>query len=341
MLRVPVNSALLKFHSVGFSFRLISISAQRHGRRPLGISVAIVTAASRGSRCLSEYGHSRLPLIWQCGTGHVWRARFDNVKYNKSWCPVCARLETTVGIDIAKQIAAARGGACLSKTRQDAVTKLDWQCSVGHQFKAFLLDVKNKGNWCPRCARTKRSLRMESGPNSRRKLGWQCSEEHVWKASLANVKNEGWCPECYHLRTKLTIDVAKGIAAAHGGRCLSEDYQNIKTKLDWECSEGHSWPATLDSVKHMQSWCPKCCKRGVQRTRSVTYSKHFFADTFSRAVVPISSLMELDINLSWMGTARKSAPRGNFKDVNITMRSITGTGSRISSRSNRRGIEEK
>lgn len=50
----------------------------------------------------------------------------------------------------------------------------------------------------------------------------------------------------------------KALAAAKGGRCISDTYVNVKTKLKWECSKGHQWFATPDAIKYHSSWCHVC-----------------------------------------------------------------------------------
>ena len=47
------------------------------------------------------------------------------------------------------------------------------------------------------------------------------------------------------------------IAAERNGKCLSTEYINSKTKLKWECAEGHTWEVTPDSVKR-GIWCRIC-----------------------------------------------------------------------------------
>jgi len=49
-------------------------------------------------------------------------------------------------------------------------------------------------------------------------------------------------------------------AKRKGGKCLSEEYINAKTKLEWECRKGHRWFATPDNVTR-GTWCPICRKR--------------------------------------------------------------------------------
>jgi hypothetical protein len=49
-------------------------------------------AAAKGGKCLSsEYQGLEVKLRWQCEEGHEWEAMPNNVLYNNSWCPVCAR----------------------------------------------------------------------------------------------------------------------------------------------------------------------------------------------------------------------------------------------------------
>lgn len=59
---------------------------------------------------------------------------------------------------------------------------------------------------------------------------------------------------------KLTIEKMQELAAIHGGNCLSKQYFNLRTKLQWQCSEQHVWEAPPDSIKS-GSWCPACAGR--------------------------------------------------------------------------------
>ena len=52
------------------------------------------------------------------------------------------------------------------------------------------------------------------------------------------------------------------IAEKRGGKCFSNTYINSKTKLLWECVEGHKWEAKPSHVKSGH-WCPHCA--GVQK----------------------------------------------------------------------------
>ena len=108
-------------------------------------------AKERGGKCLSKkYIRSDIKLKWQCSKGHVWQAVPNTIKNTKSWCPFCGGTKRLT-IEEMQTIAKKRGGKCLSKKYINASTKLEWQCSDGHKWKARPNDIKINNQWCPRC----------------------------------------------------------------------------------------------------------------------------------------------------------------------------------------------
>ena len=57
---------------------------------------------------------------------------------------------------------------------------------------------------------------------------------------------------------KYTIDDMILFAKSRGGKCLSKEYINGKTKYNWECSKGHKWNAIWESINLLNTWCPHC-----------------------------------------------------------------------------------
>lgn len=95
----------------------------------------------------------------------------------------------------------------------------------------------------------------------RTKLKWQCEEGHVWKATPGHIKHGTWCPKC-SIKSKAdkqrgNIEGMQKIAKVRGGKCLSKEYIDNRTKLKWQCKEGHTWEARPNSIKR-GTWCPKC-----------------------------------------------------------------------------------
>ena len=113
-------------------------------------------AEQRGGWCLSEhYVESNALLVWKCSKGHEWEAVPSSIVQG-SWCPSCARqlasMKSRLTIGEMTQVAARRGGRCLSERYEIAHVNLRWQCGEGHEWNATPHNVQ-RGTWCPVCAR--------------------------------------------------------------------------------------------------------------------------------------------------------------------------------------------
>ena len=181
-------------------------------------------------------------------------------------------------IEVAQELARERGGVCLSDTYKNSRAKLEWRCAAGHEWKASLDSVKHGRTWCPTCSRCSRSAQLSievasmlaeakggvclstEYKNIALKLHWRCASGHEFYASLNTVKNIGtWCPHCAG-NAKLSIQIAQQLAKEKGGHCLSDVYRNSGALLQWACAQGHSWKASLNSIRHHRSWCPTCAE---------------------------------------------------------------------------------
>jgi len=163
------------------------------------------------------------------------RERGFNPKLNESNKPLNPKSTKKLSINEMQKIAQERGGKCLSTKYVNAITKLKWQCSEGHEWNAVPNNVKNRGSWCPECANTR-------------------------------VRN---------LNFKYNLNDMQKMAMERGGECVSKNYQGVKENLRWKCSQGHEWPATPDNVFNKNSWCPKCSDGTAERTCRQFFEKLF------------------------------------------------------------------
>ncbi len=92
--------------------------------------------------------------------------------------------------------------------------------------------------------------------NSKTKIKWKCENGHQWWAVCTSIRRGHWCPKCAGVEKK-TIEEMQSLATQRGGRCLSTEYKNARTHLDWECASGHQWPATPENIQ-LGTWCPQC-----------------------------------------------------------------------------------
>ena len=100
--------------------------------------------------------------------------------------------------------------------------------------------------------------------NSQTPLRWQCAEGHEWNAAASSLRRKrgggSWCGKCAGrgATAKLSIEEMQEMAESRGGKCLSDKYINIGTKLHWQCASGHEWKATADQLRNQSQWCPQC-----------------------------------------------------------------------------------
>lgn len=240
-----------------------------------------IAKSKKGLLLSDSYTDRKTRLKWQCHKGHVWLARFDNIK-DGLWCPQCAK-ETELD-RIMKEIhayAKARGGRLFSGTYKVQETPLKWQCGKGHIWIKSWHNMRG-GIWCWQCFLESRNTTVESFQkiaeahggkllskkytNSTTKLKFKCAKGHIWSTLPGQIKVGHWCPECgieagIEKRKKFTVSMLQEYAKKLGGKLLSESYTAAKNKLQWECKKGHIWPASIDTVVYRGIWCKECLKR--------------------------------------------------------------------------------
>ena len=98
-------------------------------------------------------------MLWECSFGHVWEARFGNIKNRKSWCPKCSVKSRTkkraFNLEYIKNFVKDKG-YCLSGEYVNSNQKLIWKCFCGNVWSSTFSDVKRKKSWCRECAKKKR-----------------------------------------------------------------------------------------------------------------------------------------------------------------------------------------
>lgn len=177
-------------------------------------------ANSRGGECLSnKYQNNKTPLLWRCSKNHKWFARYYNIDKG-TWCPDCAKQKhckkIVITLEKVHQLAARRGGKCLSDAYQNNKALLSWKCDKGHEWFMSYNSV-NAGSWCPECVKVfKKRFLIRSGlekacklaikkngeclsttyKNNRAPLLWKCDKGHEWFACYNNVSRNTWCPVC-------------------------------------------------------------------------------------------------------------------------------------------------
>lgn len=171
-------------------------------------------AKKQGGQCLSiTYKNTTTKLQWRCDKGHVWQSTPACI-IRGHWCHIC-RCGKNITIEIVKELAKEMGGICHSEKYVNAHGKLDFECVLGHKWKAAYYKIR-AGRWCPICG-----VQIVANANKMKigdlkvlaisrggicksdicyghdvKLEWECINGHSWFAVPTSVKSGTWCPYC-------------------------------------------------------------------------------------------------------------------------------------------------
>jgi hypothetical protein len=182
--------------------------------QPHDLAYVRAVARDRGGRCLSKrYEGSERKLRWRCAEGHEWDSKPGSV-IQGTWCPVCRRgwgkSRRRLSIEIMREMAAERGGECLSRSYTRLRDRLRWRCARGHEWTTMATVVRS-GHWCPVCKHAvvgtldgMRALAVERGgrcltrkwDDHREPLSFVCARGHRFRQSANVVKSGVWCPDC-------------------------------------------------------------------------------------------------------------------------------------------------
>jgi len=182
-------------------------------------------------------------------------------------------------LDSLKQLAKDRNGQLLSHTYLTATTPLLWRCEKQHTWEATSSVIK-RGVWCPICGRDKARIAITTNIETFKRLAekkggvclttkrtpgdqrlkFRCAIGHEWTTDQHSIKKGHWCPKCSRSGTgaRYSIEDAQAIATKNGGDCLSTTYHGAQNSLEWMCSEGHRFKASVRAAR--LRWCPACEK---------------------------------------------------------------------------------
>lgn len=234
-------------------------------------------AEHKGGKCLStQYKNANTHLTWECSEGHQWDAIPAQIKKGH-WCPYCnAR---NLSEEKCRYILQSLTGHFFKKTQTVLPERLELDGYCEELNCAF--EYNGKQHYKPisifhRCHSIDKVKERDALKVS------YCSSLGISIIVIPYFENTGDEVLVQFIRKELDrcgvpfdssasvdfnqfcqsfgshkYDELQGICNSKGGKCLSCAYLGVKSKHLFECSEGHQWETTPDSVKQGQ-WCPEC-----------------------------------------------------------------------------------
>jgi hypothetical protein len=238
-------------------------------------------AHQAGGQCLSgRFRGTRACYRFVCAAGHEFETTAD-VVLKGSWCSACAtergaeRRRYLGGLKPIQDRARERGGECLSAIYNGRMAKYRFRCGEGHEWEAAGIEIMRKA-WCWQCVfeRARRPDGMTAlhraaesrggrclAPRYQRiqtRYPFRCERGHEWTAWGSEILKGSWCPTCRtEDRRRQGIESMRAIAAERGGQCVSDNYVDNNTRLEWECARGHRWWARPRQIT-TGNWCAQC-----------------------------------------------------------------------------------
>lgn len=197
------------------------------------------------------YKNSKQKLELVCPRGHTYFVSWNSWQQGRG-CPICAgnRKHT---IEFIKSEFEKEGWVCTSTKYINTYQKLGYICPEGHVGSISWNNWK-QGNRCSSCFNIKRKYTIDFIKSEFKKVEWLCvSKEYIDSQSKleyicpnghhgtvtwANWQQGCRCPVCSGVK-KHTIEFIKSEFEKEGWVCVSKDYTNSCSKLDYICPEGH------------------------------------------------------------------------------------------------------
>ncbi len=230
---------------------------------------------------------------WICSKKHIWSASTDT-RVKGFGCPYCSGLFVIPGkTDLATthpKIAKLAYGWDPKIIKAGSNKKLTWKCSKNHMWSAPVASIALAGHGCPICSghkvlkgfndlkttHPKLAKEVVNGDptkvskGSEKKLVWRCQLGHKYISSVSSRtgKNKSGCPFCSGNKVLKGFNdlntINPKLAKEADGWDPSKYTSGVNSKkLQWRCSNDHTWLATISSRNNMEVGCPKCSGRDV------------------------------------------------------------------------------
>ena len=226
---------------------------------------------------------------WKCKEGHIYFASVQH-RSRGTGCSICSNKQILIGFNDFKskfpEIAKQAYGWDPTTVFASSNKNRQWICDNGHIWEA---DVSKRtlGRGCPVCAnrvllvgfndlKTKYPdiANQANGwdpsltiAGTAEKKSWKCEFGHIWEATVSNrsFSNTG-CPVCANLKlligfNDLKTKYPKIAEEADGWDPLMVVYGTPKI-MNWKCSYGHRWSASVDNRTRKSCGCPVCADYG-------------------------------------------------------------------------------
>jgi very-short-patch-repair endonuclease/ssDNA-binding Zn-finger/Zn-ribbon topoisomerase 1 len=288
---------------------------------------------------VDDYINALTPISFRCGLcSLVWKTAPSNILNNDSGCPKCSHVLKLTN-DIIDQRLVGRNiirvGDC-----NGSKSKIDFKCNIcEYIWSATISNIINNLRGCPKCAgkeklsnlllddllKEKNIASIGQYINNSTPIEFRClinDCNHIWLAKPAGlVQDRSGCPKCSN-RMKLSLHDIEQRLVGRNIRIIGK-YENTHTPTMLLCLNDkceYKWKASLTSILHSHTGCPKCSigKNQLLIFNILKDNDIIFEDEkFIKDIAYVDNLFHVDFYLPQHNTIIEYNGRQHYMPVNF------------------------
>lgn len=248
-------------------------------------------AKKMNGKCLSEkYVNNNTKLSWLCSNGHIFEKDYSHIKRG-SWCPDC---NSGVGENKCRYIFEKIFEKDFPNTKKALIGRYELDGFNKELNLAFEYQGEQHYRFIKTWHKTKEKFeKIKYIDNLKLKI---CNQDNIklivipyfeydkGDENLFNFIKETLLIYGYKIKLNFEelemenknfysneLEELKKIAQNKGGKLLSNIYNGVFVKYEWECVKNHKWFATADSIKNAKSWCRVCSLENIKEKTKLRF----------------------------------------------------------------------
>ncbi len=202
-------------------------------------------------------------MRWKCNLcDYEWKTSYQNAK-KKQGC--CRGGIVKISREMVQKLCDEKNWTLLD-TFVNNETSMRWKCnSCEYEWKTSYNNATNKMGCCNGGKRHYDDTSVQAVANKKgfklispythsvdNNLWWECLTcEYQWRSDFGNINREErqGCPRCNNSISRYRFDEVKEIAFSKNLTCLSAEYIDSNTTMEWKCDKcDREWKTTFRSI---------------------------------------------------------------------------------------------
>ena len=231
------------------------------------------------------YINANTSMEWQCNVcAFTWKSNYNNTRKSKG-CSRCLKGSHKYSHDYVV-IETKKKGCQPLETYKRSDIPMRWGClTCDYTWKTSFSNIHRKdGKKCPKCNGNRSSYSFEevkqiamekkieclssSYEHCNIPMEWKCLKcNREWVTIFRSINQNIGCLKCNH-KEKMSLDmnVIHARIDHRPFQCISKEYTNSQTNLQWKCDICLlEWEATPNHIHHSNSGCPNCSSYKSER----------------------------------------------------------------------------